>query len=300
MPQPSSADFYDDADPSALTDFQTALAPYGSWFNDPTYGTVWAPARAAVGSGFQPYVTAGHWAYDNGWTWLSDYPWGWATFHYGRWVWVPAVGWAWVPGREYAGAWVDWRVGDGYVGWAPRPPEWIWRDGLAASVTVAPPAPYVFAPRQDLFARRLSPYVVTGSAYWNRTAPYRQEAPPAYAGRPIVTGPAPTTLGIPPARVVRPPVADPGLRRAITFARPATAVRLGARPPAVIQQQPYRSGSTSVQPPLARPQPPSPAPRVAPPQGVTTPQAPGRPPAARPSVRPSGSVNTAPPAHPQQ
>ncbi len=32
-------------------------------------------------------------------------------------------GWFWVPGDEWAPAWVDWRYGDDYIGWAPLPPE---------------------------------------------------------------------------------------------------------------------------------------------------------------------------------
>ena len=61
--------------------------PFGTWIADPTYGTVWIPAPNAVGPGFQPYVTNGHWTYgSDGWTWVSDFPWGWVTFHYGRWA----------------------------------------------------------------------------------------------------------------------------------------------------------------------------------------------------------------------
>jgi hypothetical protein len=33
------------------------------------------------------------------------------------------VGWVWVPGDEWAPAWVSWRKGGDYVGWAPLPPE---------------------------------------------------------------------------------------------------------------------------------------------------------------------------------
>src|ERR1700734_1446500 len=34
-------DTYEDTDPSALTDFRATLDPHGSWFDDPTYGSVW-------------------------------------------------------------------------------------------------------------------------------------------------------------------------------------------------------------------------------------------------------------------
>src|SRR5262249_44023310 len=32
-------------------------------------------------------------------------------------------GWIWVPRTEWAPAWVAWRSGAGYVGWAPLPPS---------------------------------------------------------------------------------------------------------------------------------------------------------------------------------
>src|SRR5215472_6650962 len=37
----AETDAYDDNDPSAVTDFKPVLAPYGTWTDDPTYGTVW-------------------------------------------------------------------------------------------------------------------------------------------------------------------------------------------------------------------------------------------------------------------
>jgi hypothetical protein len=60
---------------------------------------------------------------DYGWVWDSDEDWGWATYHYGRWTQVDGIGWCWVPGRVWAPAWVSWRYGGSYVGWAPLPPE---------------------------------------------------------------------------------------------------------------------------------------------------------------------------------
>lgn len=72
----------------------------------------------------------GHWVYtDLDWTWASDDGWGWATDHYGRWYFDPADGWVWVPGNEWAPAWVAWRYGGGYAGWAPLPPDATF-DGL--------------------------------------------------------------------------------------------------------------------------------------------------------------------------
>ena len=42
--------------------FHETLDPYGSWVDDQTYGTVWVPSETVVGTGFIPYVSAGHWA----------------------------------------------------------------------------------------------------------------------------------------------------------------------------------------------------------------------------------------------
>lgn len=102
--------------------FHDSLAPYGTWIDDPVYGQVWRPAGMAPG--WRPY-TEGRWAYtdDYGWIWVSDEPWGWAPYHYGRWLLEPGVGWVWVPGSVWAPAWVVWRLGAGYIGWVPLPPE---------------------------------------------------------------------------------------------------------------------------------------------------------------------------------
>jgi hypothetical protein len=109
---------------SISVEFRTALEPYGSFQRVAHWGEVWVPN---VAPDWRPY-TVGRWVYsdDYGWYWVSDAPeapWGWIAFHYGRWVWIEDIGWAWVPGREWAPAWVDWRRGGGYVGWAPLPPD---------------------------------------------------------------------------------------------------------------------------------------------------------------------------------
>ncbi|MDN3551140.1 DUF6600 domain-containing protein [Mucilaginibacter aquaedulcis] len=101
-------------------EFYDELDPYGTWVNDPNYGDVWIPDAE---DGFRPYATNGHWVVtDYGNTWVSDYPWGWATFHYGRWRYDDYYGWEWIPGHEWAPAWVSWRSGGGYYGWAPLSP----------------------------------------------------------------------------------------------------------------------------------------------------------------------------------
>ncbi len=101
-------------------DFYDQLAPYGQWIDDPDYGSVWVPNE---GSDFRPYGSHGYWAMtDYGNTWVSDDPFGWAVYHYGRWTYNPYYGWIWIPGYEWAPAWVSWRYGGGYCGWAPLGP----------------------------------------------------------------------------------------------------------------------------------------------------------------------------------
>jgi len=106
-------------------EFQSALEPYGSWQPHPRFGEVWVPYD--LPPGWRPY-TYGRWVYTEewGWYWVSDEEeadWGWVAFHYGRWAHDGRLGWFWVPGDEWGPAWVDWRRGDDYVGWAPLPPE---------------------------------------------------------------------------------------------------------------------------------------------------------------------------------
>jgi hypothetical protein len=121
--QRSVVDSVAERQPAASYDlFYTRLEPYGSWLETRDYGYVWQP-RDATSSRWRPYLN-GHWVYtDAGWTWASEEPFGWATYHYGRWTRLRNVGWIWVPGDEWAPAWVSWRKGDDYVGWAPLPPE---------------------------------------------------------------------------------------------------------------------------------------------------------------------------------
>jgi hypothetical protein len=108
-------------DGASFQTFYDSLASQGTWIESGDYGYVWQPGVNDVA--WAPY-TVGHWVYtDDGWTWASDEPWGWATYHYGRWVNLDGVGWCWVPGYTWAPAWVSWRYGDGYCGWAPLPPD---------------------------------------------------------------------------------------------------------------------------------------------------------------------------------
>jgi hypothetical protein len=107
----------------ARADFETPLAPVGSWVATGAYGRCFRPA--GVAADWRPYCD-GQWVWtDYGWYWESDEPWAWACYHYGTWVDDPDLGWIWVPDIEWAPAWVDWRVGAGYVGWAPCAPRGI-------------------------------------------------------------------------------------------------------------------------------------------------------------------------------
>ena len=104
--------------------FYDDLEPYGDWVEMPDYGWGFAPR---VDRDWRPY-TRGQWIWtDYGWYWDSDEDFGWAAYHYGRWVNDRYYGWIWIPGTEWAPAWVSWRHGNGYSGWAPLPPRAIWR-----------------------------------------------------------------------------------------------------------------------------------------------------------------------------
>jgi len=230
-------DTYSDTDPSALTDFQSALAPYGAWSDDSTYGTVWQPDPNVVGADFQPYVTAGHWDYYNDdYVWASDYDWGWAPFHYGRWAWIAGRGWCWIPGRRYAGAWVSWRVGApgyGYIGWGPLAPTWGWRNGSVFALN-APRVPYAFCDTHSFFDHDLHGHMVRGNeltVVGGSTRPWNEGRTPA---NPTVGGaPPPSRLGVvpPPSSIHAATPGTPGLARALAYSRPSTAVQFGAHAP---------------------------------------------------------------------
>ena len=106
----------------SLQTFYDELSPYGTWIQDPQYGYVWRPDVDQ--NEFRPYYTNGRWAMtEYGNTWVSNYDWGWAPFHYGRWVLNSYRQWIWLPDTNWGPAWVDWRSGDGYYGWAPMAPS---------------------------------------------------------------------------------------------------------------------------------------------------------------------------------
>jgi hypothetical protein len=136
--------------------FYNDLSPYGNWINYGGYGYVWIPSQP----GFRPYYSNGHWVYtDYGWTWASDYNWGWAPFHYGRWMQDMSYGWMWVPGYEWAPAWVTWRGGGDYYGWAPLGP------GMNADISAGsiPYNDWAFVPSRYISSARLNNYYVNPS-----------------------------------------------------------------------------------------------------------------------------------------
>jgi hypothetical protein len=260
-------DQYSETDPAALSDFRPALDPYGTWVDDPSYGTAWTPDPNAVGAGFEPYDTNGGWDYEAGdYTWVSDYAWGWVCFHYGRWV-FGGGRWLWIPGRQYAGAWVTWRVGEaslGMLGWSPAPPSWGWVGGSAFALGAPPPEPWAFAPYGDLFGPSLSSHVTFGDIALPlvaRTQPYVRSAPAQQTQQTQQTqlwvhGPAPQTLGIDVSRI---PHVGPSANelRARQFAHPSSAVPLGARAPSLHFVR-TRSPLGSSRAPSGPPRPPPP------------------------------------------
>ena len=158
----SVAQSYDDGyDPQAAAQFEETLAPYGTWVDDDVYGRVWQPSGEVVGDDFSPYATAGHWLMtEYGWTWISDYDWGWAPFHYGRWLAVAERGWCWMPGTLWGPAWVSWRAGGGYVGWAPLAPR-----RMSVGSPLGPGSAWRFAIASDSRAPlRIHPVAADGAA----------------------------------------------------------------------------------------------------------------------------------------
>lgn len=136
--------------------FYDELSPYGNWISYPGYGYAWVPQVA----GFRPYSTNGYWVYTTlGWTWMSNYRWGWAPFHYGRWMLDARFGWLWIPGYEWAPAWVAWRGGGGYYGWAPLGPGM----GINISIGVIPNNYWSFVPNKYINSRSIGNYYVSNN-----------------------------------------------------------------------------------------------------------------------------------------
>ncbi len=152
--------------------FYSSLSPYGEWISIDAGYYGWRPV--GVAAGWRPYVY-GRWVWtDYGWYWVTDEPWGWAVFHYGRWYYDDFYGWVWIPGYDWAPAWVEWRYGGPYVGWAPLGPYAVFRIGVGIHYSVRWRTPYsywTFANCQYLTSPTLHRYV------------YRSENNARYVGR---------------------------------------------------------------------------------------------------------------------
>jgi hypothetical protein len=142
----------------SLQTFYDELSPYGTWIQDREYGYVWRPDVDQ--RDFRPYYTDGRWVMtEYGNTWVSDYDWGWAPFHYGRWVNNRYNEWVWIPDTVWGPAWVSWRSGGGYYGWAPLGP------GININVNIGgggyydiPHSWWVFVPQRNIYYDRFPRY----------------------------------------------------------------------------------------------------------------------------------------------
>ncbi len=291
-----------------LQTFRDGLAPYGEWVHVRGFGRVWRPMRVA--SGWRPYYY-GRWEWtDEGWLWVSDEPWGWAAYHYGRWAYDGVYGWFWVPGYQWAPAWVSWRYGSDYIGWAPLAP------GFSVYVTSYPVhyGWWNFVPSRRFVGYPVHRWAYTGGraqSIFHDTRP----APPrsAYQGAPAPAwgGPArpwvERSVGHTIAPVRLQPVASPAAIRAarasgvVPVFRPAPAPRqLGSS--AVAPSRRPGSGSAAPAPatPLGRPGSASGSPAPAPGRpGASSPlpAMPSRPGSALPAPAPSRpQMNAAPPS----
>ncbi len=154
--QSDSGEYYQSQPEITYQQFYNDLSPYGDWINYGNYGYAWVPSM----SNFRPYYTNGHWVYtDYGWTWVSNYNWGWAPFHYGRWMNDMRYGWVWIPGNEWAPAWVTWRGGGNYYGWAPLGPGMGMNDNFGS----IPYNDWTFVPRNYITSQNLNRYYVNQS-----------------------------------------------------------------------------------------------------------------------------------------
>ena len=197
----------EDREIRSVLEFEAPLARYGNWVPS-RFGRAWHPR---VGTEWRPY-TVGRWVDSaDGQTWESDEPWGWATYHDGRWGFDDRWGWVWVPDIEWAPAWVAWRDGDQYSGWAPLPPRagygydvdaWDYSQWYAPS--------WIYVPRAYLYRRNVGSVALPwrgGRNYWNVTrGSYRDRGPSRdYGGqrgpRGYDRGPGRPGGGLPPVAV---------------------------------------------------------------------------------------------------
>jgi len=150
----------------AVSAFYSSLSPYGQWVITARFGQCWRPY--GVPAGGRPY-TNGYWILtDYGWTFVSNAPWSWACYHYGRWFSDSRYGWVWYPGLEWAPAWVVWRTGGDYVGWAPIPPgvtvsQFGFSPPIYSIDTVFPSFAFSFVRIEDFGRRDVDSFIISGS-----------------------------------------------------------------------------------------------------------------------------------------
>ncbi len=155
---------------TSADDFYQPLSAYGRWDDVPGVGRCWFPTQAAAD--WRPY-TMGHWERtDAGWYWASDEPFGWATYHYGRWDCRADGTWYWAADVHWAPAWVSWRNGGGYAGWAPLPPAAKFEAGVGLhfDVNLIPARSYCFVSEQHFMEPiRSTTVIVNNTTIINKT-----------------------------------------------------------------------------------------------------------------------------------
>ncbi len=187
----------------AVSAFDDALGPHGTWVVVARFGRVWRPHPHVVGSAFVPYVTQGQWvSTEHGWVFESEWPWGWAAFHYGRWYLDPLEGWVWVPDDVWGPAWVEWRTTDGYVGWVPLAPP-----GIELQLPLYRPR-WCFVDvhhfhHHEAWRHRVDDERASG--LFHDAQPVPRGPDPAWVGRQTGTPVDTVRVGPPPARPLPPP-----------------------------------------------------------------------------------------------
>ncbi len=243
---------------SHARDFYEPLGSYGYWVDLPTHGRCWYPAY--IGRDWRPYG-AGHWEWtDQGWYWVSDEPWGWATYHYGRWMYDSYYGWVWVPGTEWAPAWVSWREGGGYVGWAPLTPDCHFgpRGVLVVEHVQFQPRWWVFVEHRRFSHRhRPSTVIVNNTTIINKTVNITKVEKVVNNNNTIIVNNGPEVAAIEKttdAKVQRANAADLWRERSERVVQRAS--REGGKPPPVTSTPPVglrTTRSTSAEPAVSTP-----------------------------------------------
>ena len=186
---------------------------------------------------------------------------------------TPSTRGYWVPGYEWGPAWVSWRFGGGYVGWAPLPPRAVWTTGIGLRLggaqidALIEPRAYTFCPERQFFdpavnrhalpvtrnaatiavTRNVTDYGVVNTRVVDRGLGVdRLEAA---VGRPA---PRPRVLEVDSVSAVR---GARGQRDAVTVFRPTVRPRANLTPPqgrAIVRVQPSSGSGAGLAPNEAR------------------------------------------------